>query len=210
MPNTSNNPFSFTDEDYNNIKDAINDGGKIWENPKLNDVKSKIKKYFRKINNEQCCYCRKDTTDEFNMVLDIEHVLPKSNYRKFMFTPFNLNVSCKRCNMKIKGERTDFIVDIDNIESNANNSSQYHFSHPNLDNYFLNIEYHVEIYNNKKLIKYKCLTPKGFYTYDFFKLRQMEVNSLNKAQGIAVENNELSDKISTQNQEEIESLLANI
>ena len=91
------------------IEQAIAARGKIWENDILDPVKRKIKDHYRGILNENCCYCRRDTTDEFNMVLDIEHVLPKAVYATFMFTPFNLSVSCKRCNMEIKGNQISFL-----------------------------------------------------------------------------------------------------
>lgn len=109
--------------------------------------------------------------------------------------------------MKIKQNRTDFIVDTMTIESNAQDVNQYLFCHPNLDDYFKNIEYYVEIHNHKKLIKYKYLTNKGLYTYNYFKLFQIEVNTLNAVQGINIENTELSEQIPIETQQEIESLL---
>ncbi len=90
------------------IETAINAGGNIWENELLSDLKSKVKEYYREKLNEQCCYCRKNTHGEFKMVLDIEHILPKSKFRHFMFHTYNLSVSCKRCNMNIKREDFSF------------------------------------------------------------------------------------------------------
>src|SRR5690606_3710860 len=107
----------YTEDEEKLIKQAYSEGGDVWNNHVLKDVKRKIKEYYRDINSEQCCYCRRDLQDEFNMVIDIEHVLPKGNplFESLMFEIENLNISCKRCNMNIKRENVDFIVDVSNI-----------------------------------------------------------------------------------------------
>lgn len=76
------------------------------------------------------------------MVVDIERVLPKLKYGDFMFKLFNLSVSCKRCNMKIKCERIDLLLDKKLVSNNPEDSSQY-ILRPNLDNYFQNMRYNV-------------------------------------------------------------------
>jgi hypothetical protein len=85
-----------TKEDLILIQEVIEEGGDIWANPKLDLLKRKIKDYYREKLNDRCCYCRKNTVGEFNMVLDIEHVLPKGKFEKFMFNPQNMSMSCKR------------------------------------------------------------------------------------------------------------------
>jgi hypothetical protein len=177
------------------IQTAINQGGEIWDNALLTDIKRKIKLYYLGINHRQCCYCRRDAEDEFMMVLDIEHILPKSLFADFMFQLFNLNVSCKRCNMRIKGNRVDFLSDRAAVNLTPQDPLQYLFSHPNLDEYYTNIEYMVTIRNHKKSIKYLQLTPKGSYTYTYFELYKIEIDTLNEAQGIAVAETELSPEI---------------
>lgn len=170
------------------ITGAIKNGGDIWNNVALKPVKDKIKEYHRKIQNEACCYCRRDTTGEFKMVLDIEHILPKSHakFKKHMFTICNLSVSCKRCNMKVKGIKTDFIVDIDLASENPCDKELFHFIHPNSDNYYDHIEYIVEIVNDCRIIKYIPLdsSPKGEYTYTFFRLEELERDAMDETQGV--------------------------
>ncbi|MEJ6981718.1 HNH endonuclease [Pedobacter sp. P351] len=177
------------------IQSAIAEGGKVWDNELLSDVKAKIKTHYLTITEDQCCYCRKDFTNEFKMVIDIEHVLPKAKYGDFMFELFNLSVSCKRCNMKIKGERLDFLIDSTTIHLNPRDPNQYLFIHPNLDNYFDNIEFLALFRNNKRVIKYVCQTGKGHFTYAFFELNKIEVNTINEAQGINISETEFSPEI---------------
>jgi uncharacterized protein (TIGR02646 family) len=174
------------------IQAALARGGSVWNDVTLDPVKQKIKQFFRDNGGEQCCYCRREMRDEFNMVIDIEHVLPKSLFREFMFELLNLNISCKRCNMRIKKERVDFLVDQATIAAKANQSDQYLMVHPNLDNYYANIDYIVNIHNTLKTVKYLHKTAKGAFTYLFFELEKIEIDTLNTAQGINTAGSQLS------------------
>jgi len=41
-------------------------------------VKVKTREYHLQRHEESCCYCRRSLEGEFNLVIDREHVLPKS------------------------------------------------------------------------------------------------------------------------------------
>lgn len=194
--------------DAANITAAINAGGDIWESPLIADFKQKAKAYYRDLLEEQCCYCRKNTHGEFKMVLDIEHVLPKSKYPQYMFATFNLSVSCKRCNMSIKREDVSFVTDLTQIDANPQEKGLYKIIHPNEDNYFDHLSYFTQTIDNKKIIKYKIVndSDKGQFTYDYFKLSELEVDSINQAQGL--QNDEkITNLIDTTTAKEIEDLL---
>lgn len=197
-------------EDLANIEAAIAAKGKIWENKLLNDFKRKIKIYNRYKQNEQCCYCRKNFKGEFNMVIDIEHILPKNQYKHLMFATYNLSISCKRCNMNIKKEDISFLTDIVSVNANPTDSNLYKIIHPNFDNYFTHLEYHTQTINDKKIIKYKIVadSSKGQFTYNYFQLTELEIDSINKAQGLK-EIEELSDAIDPKIAKRIENLLKN-
>ncbi|ADQ80433.1 hypothetical protein Palpr_2297 [Paludibacter propionicigenes WB4] len=196
----------FTQEDIDLIRVVKDEGGKIWENEKIKPVKDKIKRYFRNRRN-QCCYCRREFVGEFSMVIDIEHILPKSDidFRKYMFHPYNLNISCKRCNMEIKGANISFITSREDILSNPFESKKYKFIHPNLDDYKTHINLIVQINDDIKLIKYNVLTNgKGQYTYDYFELKNLEIDQVNEAQGI------LETKISNDFSDEVQKEISKI
>lgn len=194
--------------DIENIKSAISqkDTTDVWTNPLIQPFKKKVKNYFRTINNE-CCYCRKNFTGEFNMVIDIEHILPKSRFEELMFTLFNLNIACKRCNMSIKNEKIDFLVDPALTRANPQDPSLYKFIHPNFDVYDQHLNYFSTIDNQKKVIKFLVVrkSNKGKFTYDYFRLNELEIDTLNQAQGVK-KKEELTDQISP----EIKSQLENI
>ncbi|WP_341900048.1 hypothetical protein [Fluviicola taffensis] len=188
--------LDINEDDIANIKLAIQQGGKVWENPLIQGFKTKVKTYYRHYENEQCCYCRRDLEDEFNMVIDIEHILPKGEFKDYMFQLFNLNISCKRCNMLYKREKTDFVIDLNEVLKTPEDTTHYKMIHPNLDKYFNHIKLNKIVDDKYKLIKYQVLngSPKGQFTYDYFNLKKIEIDTLNGAQGVK-EKPELSETI---------------
>lgn len=175
----------FDNQDNINIAAANATGGKVWENELISDVKRKIKNYYLAKPLPKCCYCSRLLVDEFNMVIDIEHVLPQSSYSNLRFVEQNLNIACKRCNMEIKKARIDFIEDVMEMGTNYFQSRHYKLIHPNLDIY----DEHLKIVSGRNgdivFNKYHILTiTKGQYTYDYFELKEFEINNLNEAQGI--------------------------
>ena len=177
-----------SDDDVSDLIKAALSGGDMWASPHVKDLKGKIKDYHRAYQNEQCCYCRKNSHGEFKMVLDIEHILPKKDdrFRPYIFDVRNLSVSCKRCNMLIKKDDTSFVVDFTQILMDPFVSSGYKFIHPNLDCYSDHIKYFSVVVDKEKLIKYfvENGSLKGSFTYDYFRLEELEVQSFNSAQGV--------------------------
>jgi len=168
------------------IKKAVSEGGEIWYNTCLKPVKSHIKSYYRDLNN-RCCYCRRSLRGEFNLVIDIEHVLPQSFYKKYIFSMRNLGIACKRCNMKIKGNNIEFL----NIPFKNNRpfyKDNYKIIHPTLDVYSKNLKRIVLEEDDMTFIKYTIVngSKKGEYTYNFFKLNEFEEDQMNKEQGMEI------------------------
>lgn len=199
--------MQLTVEDQALIEEVIKQGGDVWENKALLALKRRIKSFYLAATSDQCCYCRRDLNDEFNMVIDIEHIIPKALFPKFMFEVTNLNVSCKRCNMRIKRNRVDFLLDLSVIEERFGDSAQYRFVHPNLDRYADSILLIVMKVGDKKYIKYKSITEKGTYTYNYFELDKIETNTLNVAQGLPSMDAELPGELSLDLRRELAVLI---
>lgn len=201
-------PYSLTIDDAENIKAAIKAGDKIWESKLLKDFKNAVKNFYRAQQEERCCYCQRVTVGEFKMVLDIEHILPKgiADYRKYMFDPKNLCVACKRCNMEIKRQDISFFHGVMGEFYSSNN---YRFIHPHSDIYWNHMKYSVQVENDFMLIQYSVVdgSAKGLYTYKYFRLEELEINTLNVAQGLV--NEEISPAIDQDLASEIRKLLDN-
>lgn len=204
------NGLDLTEEDKNSIRLAISEGGDIWNSGHLTQLKRKIKNHYRDIQGEQCCYCRKNSNGEFNMVLDIEHILPKGRpeFKKFMFRIQNLSVACKRCNMSVKKDDISFTSDQADFSIEPFLSGNYKFIHPNVDAYFDHLSYDVTIRNDQTMIKYTAVngSAKGEFTYDYFRLNELEIDSFSQAQGVQ-EMPEVSNSIDDDIAHEIEQLL---
>lgn len=177
--------LQFNEEENALIVTALAEENFDWSSQALKPIRKKIKEYLKDTWNEQCCYCRRGLEEVHNMDIDIEHILPSSKFRNLAFVADNLNLSCTRCNFPpYKGSKTDFIVNETVVEADYKNPVHYRFIHPNFDNY----EHHLSIvsftYNKLKFTKYKQLTDKGIYTYEYFGLRKIERDLFDGLQGI--------------------------
>ncbi|WP_419175839.1 HNH endonuclease [Desulfosediminicola sp.] len=177
---------TFSIAEITEMRAARKKGHKSWDNnSKLKSVKKKIKDFCLTKNDDRCCYCGRNLHGEFSLVIDIEHILPKSLFLKHMFTIKNLSASCKRCNMLLKKNKVDFLIKTSPIPKRLFRSKYYQFIHPNLDNYDSHLELLSVQSGRKRLIKYSVVndSKKGSYTYDYFKLKVLELNSFDTAQG---------------------------
>ncbi|HGU9769166.1 TPA: HNH endonuclease [Morganella morganii] len=181
------NNISFLAEEQSLMNYAIAKGHTFWSDETLSALKSKIKDHLRKKQEECCCYCSRNIDDEFNMVLDIEHIIPKSKITSEMFEMMNLAVSCKRCNMRIKREDVSFINDeFQHFKETGDyyRSGSYKFIHPNLDSWDENLIYTVAQVNRKKMVYYQVVqdSSKGSYAKKYFELDKIQANTFDEAQ----------------------------
>jgi len=187
------NPFKLSSEDELLIEECINAGHKSWEDTRLDSLKSRIKEHFKTKQKNVCCYCSRNIYGEFNMVLDIEHILPKHKYTKYMFSIENLALSCKRCNLNIKGQKTDFLIDSFSSSKEPFEKENYLFIHPNFDVFKDHLQYIHNQEDDEVMVFYRVKneSKKGFFSYNYFKLEMLEINSFNRAQGIGIPNEQI-------------------
>jgi 5-methylcytosine-specific restriction endonuclease McrA len=166
-----------------------------WDvkNDFIKSAKGKIRDHHLVRHGNTCCYCRTILHGGGHFMIDREHILPKGTltYRSFCYESWNLSVSCKRCNMQFKGEDIDFVVDKLN-PANFQKKENYSFVHPNFDEWEQHLSRVAEQVNRNILVKYTIVndSEKGKYTYKYFDLKALEVNSFDKAQGIVKNNDE--------------------
>jgi len=176
-------PAFYSEEDEKQIALALQET-KPWNADCVRELKKRIYTYHRGQQQSLCCYCQRDQYGEFKLVIDTEHVLPKEKYRPHMFDLWNLSVSCKRCNMRIKGQRTDFLVDARFNTIEKQDPAGYRFIHPNLDTDRCHLTRQAVQAGASRLVKY-VVTPgssKGQYTYEYFRLNELEIDSFDTAQ----------------------------
>jgi hypothetical protein len=164
---------------------------KAWQQDEVKALRISIKEFHLNLTQNTCCYCQNNLHGEFQMIIDVEHILPSSKFKDLTFEIWNLSASCKRCNMWMKNEDTDFIV---KSESNFFDSKYYRFIHPNFDNINKHMMKFVHQEGGTRLIKYIFSTSdKAAYAYEYFHLKDLEVDTFDNAQGANIVTNELSD-----------------
>lgn len=177
--------ISFSEEESSLIAEALKTE-KPWKHPKTKDIRIKIRDFHLDLTKKLCCYCRKNFHGEFLFDVDPEHILPssKEEYRPLSYTIWNLSVACKRCNMSIKNARTDFL---NKEHPNIQESEHYLFIHPNFDEYKDHLKRHSTQDDDLVLVKYTIVSnDKGKFTYNYFRLKELEIDSYSEAQGIDI------------------------
>lgn len=156
-----------------------------WDDKRAKSLKRKIKSYLLPKTSNCCCYCRRSMHQWHGLTIDVEHVLPKESYPKYTFNLTNLSVSCKRCNMGIKGRDVSFFLSAKD-ESNPFRSELYKIIHPNFDSINQHLIFFCVQHNEKLMMKYWVMrgSKKGGETYAYFKLKNVETNSFDEAQGL--------------------------
>lgn len=174
--------FTFSDQEKLQIIAALSEP-RPWDSEGVSEIKQRIKAFHLGFGEHMCCYCYRDLTGEFLLVIDIEHILPKRHYRSLTFDMRNLSVACKRCNMKMKRDNLDFLnLPLDEID--LEESEKYKIIHPNIDCRDKHLKRIVLQINTMRMVKYVPIANslKGVFSYEYFHLAEFEVDSFDSAQ----------------------------
>lgn len=124
-------PYSI-EEFINKVK-----GESDWEADEFEHIRTNIKEYLRRINNNKCFYC-KTIIPLGNNTATIEHIIGKSKYPQFTYHPKNLTYLCPTCN-RLKQHDEVLIESLRNkvfsYDEYPFDSSNFIHIHPYLDEY---------------------------------------------------------------------------
>jgi 5-methylcytosine-specific restriction endonuclease McrA len=104
---------------------------KYWGDDTVVPVRAEIKNHYIATQEYVCVYCMRQIVTANNALWDAEHVISRENAPRFMFTPQNLAVSCRDCNIA-KGRKE---VRKTKKKGFPNKSKHYLIVHPHFDNY---------------------------------------------------------------------------
>ena len=161
-----NPPVTFTIDELKLIQDKRhneNFSSRTWSDPDLNDLKSKIKAHYLKVQKHHCPYCQMQIRVSNHRNWDTEHIIPRTTVPYFMFEPQNLCVSCTDCNNSKKAQK------VTNSKAKTNlpiKSEQYLIIHPHFDNY----KDHITVIEAGLL--YIAKSPKGENTIKILSLNR--------------------------------------
>jgi uncharacterized protein (TIGR02646 family) len=182
--------IEFTDAEKDLMARLSVKGG--WDDPAASVVKKKIRRHLNECGIAFCCYCRVSMHGWHALTIDPEHILPKSIYPQHTFHLLNLNISCKRCNMGVKKTDDSFFLEAQNCSAPFR-SDIYTIIHPNLDRVEDHLDIEIRQRNRNYIRKYWVVnnSAKGLKTYEYFKLIELEVESVDEAQGLQTVNSDL-------------------
>lgn len=140
-----------------------------WGDDDLLPVRQELRNFYRTEQRLRCIYCQNPISAISVHGVHIEHIVPKSIYQQFLFTPKNLCLICPDCNHS-KGQN-EILPGFDTNPLNNINISQYPRSsdafkivHPYFDTYEDHIIKSNRIYVDR--------TPKGHWTIGLCKLNR--------------------------------------
>lgn len=133
------------------------------------ELKNLVRSHYLTETNNMCFYCKHQIPSQHGRYWDIDHILPKSLYPKFLFLPENLIVSCIECNTA-KGNKNPHKSKNKKIQKIPKGSDKFTFIHPFYDNYEDHIQIKKTAQSNHHFLLKK--TEKGAKTIEFCNLNR--------------------------------------
>lgn len=131
-----------------------------WSAVELEELRCYVRDFYRIEQRGYCAYCKNKVSLQAAANCQVEHIVPKSLYRNFMFDPRNLCVVCADCN-QIKREQEVLNQSPDTL------SSRGHRRYPRSGNSFRIVHPHFDTYADHILVVgglYVDKTAKGHFT----------------------------------------------
>ncbi|PKH04285.1 HNH endonuclease [Psychromonas sp. MB-3u-54] len=117
-------------------KEEVEFSAKSWSDSCLNNLKVIIKNHYVAEQNTTCPYCKRDLQTTHGRAWDIEHIIPRSIAKNFMFEPLNLCMACIDCNGAKSNKKVTNSTARHRYPAHSNS---FLFVHPHFDNYNDNI-----------------------------------------------------------------------
>jgi uncharacterized protein (TIGR02646 family) len=115
-----------------NKKSDANFKSTSWSDADLDDIKQTIKTHYHRVQNSVCPYCQQKLNTVHGRNWDIEHIVPRSHEKNFMFEPLNLCMSCLDCNKEKSNKK---ITSSGAKKKYPTDTSLYFIVHPHFDDY---------------------------------------------------------------------------
>lgn len=123
--------------------------------------RKEVRDYHRDEQEFTCPYCGRLREEFHGGQWDIDHIIPKSSYPQYLYTPRNLAVTCKDCNTH-KSKKNPLLITLDSGAPYPENTVSYKIIHPHFDSY----NEHITLRKDKKGRSYhEVITDKGRETF---------------------------------------------
>ena len=134
---------------------------KNWDDDDLAVFRKLVRDHYRTEQNGSCAFCKAPISLTAAANCHVEHLVPKSKRREFIFEPKNLCVICADCNQikrakETEGTETDPLKRGDKAQLYPRSSKAFLIVHPHFDIWDEHIAQFGKLYVD--------LTDKGHYT----------------------------------------------
>lgn len=150
-----------------------------WGCDELQELRATIRNFYRTQQRGICSYCKNPVSIQSASNCHIEHIVPKSKYRAFIFEPKNFCVICADCNeIKREQETTGEIIDTvsngDKRIKYPRSSGAFKISHPHFDNFddhilVLSGKYYLDKSRKGNFTIYACRLNRRLYEFGWEK-----------------------------------------
>lgn len=152
-------PYNYTKDEWQHVNTVLRPyaqakgGKKAWEKSdnKTNAIKNNISAHTLNQQDSRCVYCESIITGG----AQLDHFLPKQEYKEYCYEPKNLITACTICNMYLKNAGDPLVPP----KVNRYEQNKFRIIHPYLNDPSFHIKYvnndriHIDIKNCSQLGK---------------------------------------------------------
>lgn len=94
-------PVVFTENDLNYVNryDGVSHAEWNHTDGPVVALRRTIRAHYLAEQRYRCAYCRMEKKENHGLTWDVEHIIPKAVYPRFLYEPMNLAMVCKECNI---------------------------------------------------------------------------------------------------------------
>lgn len=159
-----NAPIVYSAEFQAIIKEKLADPSFKHQNWKEDDLlafRSVVRDYYREVQLGNCAFCKGPASIRSAQNCQVEHIVPKSIRREFIFEPKNLCVICADCNeikraQEVMAQIPETLVKGDGVKRYPKSSKAFLIVHPHFDDW----DHHIIKFGQL----YVDLSDKGSFT----------------------------------------------
>lgn len=167
-------PYNYTKDEWQHVNTVLrpyaqaNSGKKAWEKSdnQTNAIKNNISTHTLIQQNCRCAYCESIITGG----AQLDHFLPKQEYKEYCYEPKNLLTGCTVCNMYLKKAGDPLVPPkVARYEQN-----KFRIVHP----YFNDPSFHIKYINDDRIhIDINNCTTLGKETVDIFNMDTLQAEA---------------------------------
>ncbi|MGX5699542.1 HNH endonuclease [Acinetobacter kookii] len=178
--------YNYTSSEQEIIDTYDKENHNFWTDKvkELTSLRLNLRAHYLVEQKNRCCYCKMLKQEKHGSTWDVEHIVPKSPFPRFLFEQNNLSLCCKECN-DAKSDKSVFIDSNYDYKNYPLDNKKYSIIHPHLDKYSDHMIIrmspdgkimHIPQSDKGKVVFYHCDLVR--FTMQFFNVEDLDLNLL--------------------------------